>query len=97
MKHIIRAGRGGAAPGSPTAPRPAAQPAVGEQMSTAAILLLFIGLMVAMFMFSLNQTILATALPTIPLAPTTNAVFAILLPVVASDAALNVGWGAAFL
>ena len=43
--------------------RPA--PAPGEEMSTGAILLLFIGLMVAMFMFSLNQTILATALPTI--------------------------------
>lgn len=65
MKRITRAGRAGAAPGSPTASRPAAQPAAGEQMSTAAILLLFIGLMVAMFMFSLNQTILATALPTI--------------------------------
>ncbi|WP_236863175.1 MDR family MFS transporter [Brevibacterium daeguense] len=34
-------------------------------MSRTAILLLFIGLMVSMFMFSLNQTVLATALPTI--------------------------------
>ncbi len=37
----------------------------GEQMKTSAIILLFVGLMIAMFMFSLNQTVLATALPTI--------------------------------
>ncbi|WP_425546670.1 MDR family MFS transporter [Brevibacterium samyangense] len=34
-------------------------------MSQSAVLLLFIGLMMAMFMFSLNQNMLATALPTI--------------------------------
>lgn len=34
-------------------------------MTTSAIVLLFVGLMIAMFMFSLNQTVLATALPTI--------------------------------
>jgi EmrB/QacA subfamily drug resistance transporter len=34
-------------------------------MATSAIILLFVGLMIAMFMFSLNQTVLATALPTI--------------------------------
>ncbi len=34
-------------------------------MTTSAIILLFVGLMIAMFMFSLNQTVLATALPTI--------------------------------
>ena len=33
-------------------------------MATSAIILLFVGLMIAMFMFSLNQTVLATALPT---------------------------------
>ena len=36
-----------------------------EPMKTSAIILLFVGLMIAMFMFSLNQTVLATALPTI--------------------------------
>ena len=36
-----------------------------EPMATSAIILLFVGLMIAMFMFSLNQTVLATALPTI--------------------------------
>ncbi|WP_167951294.1 DHA2 family efflux MFS transporter permease subunit [Brevibacterium marinum] len=36
-----------------------------EAMKTSAIILLFVGLMIAMFMFSLNQTVLATALPTI--------------------------------
>ena len=36
-----------------------------EPMTTSAIILLFVGLMIAMFMFSLNQTVLATALPTI--------------------------------
>lgn len=35
------------------------------QPSTGQIIVLFIGLMLAMFMFSLNQTVLATALPTI--------------------------------
>ncbi len=34
-------------------------------MTTSAIILLFVGLMIAMFMFSLNQTVLATAPPTI--------------------------------
>jgi len=34
-------------------------------MGRGSILLLFVGLMLAMFMFSLNQTVLATALPTI--------------------------------
>lgn len=46
-----------------TASQPPAAPAdegVGSQ-----VILLFIGLMIAMFMFSLNQTVLATALPTI--------------------------------
>ena len=33
--------------------------------STGPIIVLFVGLMLAMFMFSLNQTVLATALPTI--------------------------------
>ena len=36
-----------------------------QPMTTSAIILLFVGLMIAMFMFSLNQTVLATALPTI--------------------------------
>ncbi len=40
-------------------------PTDGEQMTTSAVILLFVGLMIAMFMFSLNQTVLATALPTI--------------------------------
>ncbi len=35
------------------------------EMSKSAVLLLFIGLMMAMFMFALNQNMLATALPTI--------------------------------
>lgn len=37
----------------------------GSGMTTGAILWVFAALMVAMFMFSLNQTVLATALPTI--------------------------------
>ncbi|NUL61063.1 MFS transporter [Brevibacterium luteolum] len=37
----------------------------GAGMTTGAILWVFAALMVAMFMFSLNQTVLATALPTI--------------------------------
>ncbi|WAL41008.1 DHA2 family efflux MFS transporter permease subunit [Brevibacterium sp. BRM-1] len=65
------AARGAA--GAPARAQGAAAPAVrgshpvAEQpaMSPGAIVLLFIGLMVAMFMFSLNQTVLATALPTI--------------------------------
>ena len=36
-----------------------------ESMSRGAVLWVFVGLLVAMFMFSLNQTVLATALPTI--------------------------------
>ena len=49
--------RTGSAPaGDETGPAP---------MTTSAIILLFVGLMIAMFMFSLNQTVLATALPTI--------------------------------
>ena len=36
-----------------------------QPMTTSAIILLFVVLMIAMFMFSLNQTVLATALPTI--------------------------------
>lgn len=43
-------------------------PAGGEGSgapSTGQIIALFVGLMLAMFMFSLNQTVLATALPTI--------------------------------
>ncbi|MGO2037172.1 MAG: DHA2 family efflux MFS transporter permease subunit [Brevibacterium sp.] len=40
-------------------------PGDAEPMKTSAIILLFVGLMIAMFMFSLNQTVLATALPTI--------------------------------
>ena len=43
----------------------AAQNTSSAPMSQGAIILLFIGLMIAMFMFSLNQTVLATALPTI--------------------------------
>lgn len=46
----------------PKAPEGQSEP---EQMKTSAIILLFVGLMIAMFMFSLNQTVLATALPTI--------------------------------
>ncbi|GAA4285339.1 MDR family MFS transporter [Brevibacterium daeguense] len=49
--------------GKPPASGPEAT--AGAEMSRTAILLLFIGLMVSMFMFSLNQTVLATALPTI--------------------------------
>lgn len=37
----------------------------GSDMTTGAILWVFAALMVAMFMFSLNQTVLATALPTV--------------------------------
>lgn len=44
---------------------PAGPDAQTEPMATSAIILLFVGLMIAMFMFSLNQTVLATALPTI--------------------------------
>lgn len=36
-----------------------------EPMTTSAIILLFVGLMIALFMFSLNQTVRAAALPTI--------------------------------
>ena len=36
-----------------------------EPMSRGAVLWVFVGLLVSMFMFSLNQTVLATALPTI--------------------------------
>lgn len=46
----------------PKTPEDSSEP---EQMKTSAIILLFVGLMIAMFMFSLNQTVLATALPTI--------------------------------
>jgi EmrB/QacA subfamily drug resistance transporter len=52
---------------APAPAGPATRP-VGEEpapMATSAIILLFVGLMIAMFMFSLNQTVLATALPTI--------------------------------
>ena len=35
------------------------------EVETSSVILLFTGLMLAMFMFSLNQTMLATALPTI--------------------------------
>lgn len=52
-----------AAAAPPTAARPAAP--VAPQPTTGQIITLFIGLMLAMFMFSLNQTVLATALPTI--------------------------------
>ncbi|SMX91803.1 drug resistance transporter, EmrB/QacA subfamily [Brevibacterium sp. Mu109] len=47
---------------------PAPAPADGQAASapaTGQIVVLFVGLMLAMFMFSLNQTVLATALPTI--------------------------------
>ena len=44
---------------------PAGPDAQTEPMATSAIILLFVGLLIAMFMFSLNQTVLATALPTI--------------------------------
>ncbi|MCD1287202.1 MULTISPECIES: DHA2 family efflux MFS transporter permease subunit [unclassified Brevibacterium] len=48
----------------PTAP--SEQGATQEaEVKTSSVILLFIGLMLAMFMFSLNQTMLATALPTI--------------------------------
>jgi EmrB/QacA subfamily drug resistance transporter len=48
-----------------TAHAPTAGSAAQPAPSAGSIWLLFIGLMLAMFMFSLNQTILATALPTI--------------------------------
>ncbi|WP_209324752.1 MDR family MFS transporter [Brevibacterium renqingii] len=49
-----------------TTPPPTAKPDdEAAAMTTSAIILLFVGLMIAMFMFSLNQTVLATALPTI--------------------------------
>ena len=44
---------------------PSGPDAQTEPMATSAIILLFVGLLIAMFMFSLNQTVLATALPTI--------------------------------
>ena len=45
--------------------RPPESDADAEPMKTSAIILLYVALMIAMFMFSLNQTVLATALPTI--------------------------------
>src|SRR5699024_2226527 len=47
------------------APAPTRDETGAAPMTTSAIILLFVGLMIAMFMFSLNQTVLATALPTI--------------------------------
>lgn len=52
-----------------TATEPAAEKQHGAEeepeIETSSVILLFTGLMLAMFMFSLNQTMLATALPTI--------------------------------
>ena len=50
---------------SASGPDAVARRAVAARPTTGSIVLLFIGLMLAMFMFSLNQTVLATALPTI--------------------------------
>src|SRR5699024_11573912 len=47
------------------APAPTREETDAAPMTTSAIILLFVGLMIAMFMFSLIQTVLATALPTI--------------------------------
>src|SRR5699024_12453234 len=47
------------------APAPTREETDAAPMTTSAIILLFVGLIIAMFMFSLNQTVLATALPTI--------------------------------